>query len=382
MARDYYQVLGIPRDAGEADIKKAYRRLAMECHPDRNNGDKSAEEKFKEVSEAYDVLRDPAKRSHYDRFGEAGLRGGAGAGFGFHPFDLSEALSVFMRDFGGMSGLESLFGGGERSRRGRRRGPDVQVTLKVSLDEVATGSTRTVKLRTLEACPQCEGAGGKGGKKPVPCRACGGSGEVRRATQSIFGQFVSVTACPTCGGDGTVVQDPCEQCRGDGRVRAERTVEIEIPAGVSANNYLTMRGQGAAGPRNGGPGDLIVAIEVEDDPRFERHGDDLVYDLPITFSQAALGADLSVPSPSGAATVRVPPGIQSGTILTVRGKGLPSLAHGGRGNLHVRIQVWTPQRMNAEQKDLFDRLAEIESQPQGDSVGRRFWNRLRDALGA
>jgi len=382
MARDYYEVLGISRDADEADVKKAYRRLAMECHPDRHNGDKSAEEKFKEVSEAYDVLRDPAKRSQYDRFGEAGLRGGSGGGFGFHPFDLSEALNVFMRDFGGMSGLESLFGGGQPSRRSRRRGPDVQVTLKVTLDEVATGTTRKVKLRTLEACPKCEGAGGKGGKKPVPCRSCGGSGEVRRATQSIFGQFVSVSACPTCGGEGTVVQEPCEQCRGDGRVRAERTVEIEIPAGVSGSNYLTLRGRGAAGPRNGGPGDLIVGIEVDEDPRFERHGDDLVFDLPITFGQAALGADVSVPSPSGTATVRVPPGIQSGTILTVRGKGLPSLAHGGRGNLHVRIQVWTPQRLNAEQKELFDRLVEIESKPQGDSVGRRFWNRIRDALGA
>jgi len=382
MARDYYEVLGVSQDASEADVKKAYRRLAMEYHPDRNNGDRSAEEKFKEITEAYDVLRDPAKRTQYDRVGAAGLRGAAGAGFGFHPFDLSEALNVFMRDFGGMSGLESLFGGGERSRRRRRRGPDVQVTLKVSLDEVVTGTTRTVKLRTLDRCPKCEGAGGKGGRQPIPCRTCGGAGEVRRATQSFFGQFVSVSACPTCGGEGTVIQEPCEQCHGDGRVRAERTVEIEIPAGVSANNYLTLRGQGAAGPRNGGPGDLIVAIEVGEDPRFERHGDDLVYDLPITFSQAALGADLSVPTPSGAATVRVPPGVQSGTVLTVRGKGLPSLAHGGRGHLHVRIQVWTPQRLNAEQKELFDRLAEVESKPHGDSVGRRFWDRIRDALGA
>jgi len=382
MTRDYYDVLGISRDAGEADIKKAYRRLAMEYHPDRNNGDKVAEEKFKEVTEAYDVLRDPAKRAQYDRFGVAGLRGAAGEGFGFHPFDLSEALSVFMRDFGDMSGLESLFGGGERARRVRRKGPDVQVTLKVTLDEVATGATRTVKLRTLDRCPKCEGHGGKGGQKPVPCQTCGGSGEVRRATQSFFGQFVSVTACPACGGEGTVIRTPCDHCHGDGRVRSERIVEIEIPAGVSSNNYLTLRGQGAAGPRNGGPGDLIVAIEVEEDPRFERHGDDLLYDLPITFSQAALGADVSVPSPSGAATIRVPPGVQSGTILTVKGKGLPSLAQGGRGHLHVRIQVWTPQRLNAEQKELFDRLAEIESKPQGDSVGRRFWNRIRDALGA
>src|SRR3989304_5448099 len=216
MARDYYEVLGVSQDASEADVKEASRRLAMEYHPDRNNGDRSAEEKFKEIPEAYDVLRDPAKRTQYDRYGAAGLRGAAGAGFGFHPFDLSEALNVFMRDFGGMSGLESLFGGG----------------------------------------------GGRGGRQPIPCRTCGGAGEVRRATQSFFGQFVSVSACPTCGGEGTVIQEPCEQCHGDGRVRAERTVEIEIPAGVSASNYPPRRGPRAAGPRNGGPGDLIVAIGV------------------------------------------------------------------------------------------------------------------------
>ncbi len=382
MAHDYYQVLDLPRDANEADIKKAYRRLAMECHPDRNNGDKAAEERFKEITEAYDVLRDPEKRAVYDRYGAAGLSGAGRAGAGFHPFDLSEALSVFMRDFGAMGGLESLFGEPGRRSGARRRGPDVQVTLSVTLDEVATGTNRKVKLKTLDRCPKCGGTGGKGGQKPAPCRTCGGSGEVRRATQSFFGQFISVTACPTCGGEGSVVKDPCDQCRGDGRIRAERVVEIEIPAGVSSNNYLTLRGQGAAGARNGTAGDLIVAIEVEEDPRFERHGDDLLYDLPITFSQAALGADLSVPSPSGNVTVRVPPGVQSGTVLTVRGKGLPSLAHGGRGQLHIRVQVWTPQRLSAEQKELFDRLAQVESQPQGDTVGRRFWRRIRDALGA
>jgi molecular chaperone DnaJ len=382
MARDYYDVLGVQRGADEAEIKKAYRRLAMEYHPDRNNGDKAAEERFKEVSEAYDVLRDPEKRAAYDRFGSAGVRGAPGGGFGFHHFDLSEALSMFMRDFGGMGGLEALFGGPSRTSGARRRGPDVQVTLRVTLDEVATGTSRQVKLKTLDGCPKCGGNGGKGGQKPVTCRTCGGAGEVRRATQSFLGQFISVTACPTCGGEGTMVKEPCEQCHGDGRLRTERVVDIEIPAGVSANNYLTLRGQGAAGPRNGTAGDLIVAIEVEDDPRFERHGDDLLYDLPITFSQAALGADLSVPSPSGNVTLRIPPGVQSGTILTVRGRGLPSLAHGGKGQLHVRIQVWTPHRLTAEQKELFDRLAEIEAQPQGDTVGRRFWRRLRDALGA
>jgi molecular chaperone DnaJ len=379
MAHDFYDVLGISRDASEAEIKKAYRRLAMEYHPDRNDGDKAAEERFKEVSEAYDVLRDPQKRAQYDRYGSAGLGAGRG-GFGFHPFDLSEALNMFMRDFGGFAGFDNIFGA-ERGRR--RRGPDVQVTLKVTLDEVAAGATRKVKLRTLDRCPKCEGSGAKPGHKLQRCATCGGTGEVRRAAQSFFGQFVSVSACPACGGEGAVIKDPCDHCRGEGRVRVERTVEIEIPAGVSSNNYLTMRGQGAAGPRNATPGDLIIAIDVADDPRFERRGDDLLYDLPISFSQAALGAEVSVPSPTGPVTVRVPPGVQSGSILTVRGRGLPSLAHGGKGHLHVRVQVWTPQRLTAEQVEAFHRLAAMEGEPpQGESLGRRFWNRVKDALGA
>lgn len=386
MAVDYYRVLGVARDAGDAEIKKAYRRLAMEYHPDRNNGDRAAEERFKEATEAYEVLRDPEKRAQYDRYGTAGLRAGGpgGGGFGgFHPFDLSEALNVFWRDFGGMASFESLFGGGEPSRRGRRRGPDAQVTLQITLDEVAKGTTRKVKLRTLDRCPKCGGAGGRDGKKAVSCPTCAGAGEVRRASQSFLGQFISVAACPTCGGEGSVVKDPCDQCRGEGRVRAERVVDIEIPAGVSSNNYLTLRGQGAVGPRNGVPGDLIVGMEVEEDPRFERHGDDLLYDLPVSFSQAALGGEVTVPSPSGPVTLRVPSGVQSGSILTVRGRGLPSLAHGGHGDLHVRVQVWTPQRLSPEQAKLFEELAQGEGEaPQGESVGRRFWNRFKDALGA
>lgn len=380
-AADYYDVLGVPRDAPEPEIKKAYRRLAMEYHPDRNNGDKTAEEKFKQVTEAYDVLRDAQKRATYDRFGRAGLSGAA-AGAGFHPFDLSEALSVFMRDFGGMGGFDAVFGGGGRSRRTRRRGQDVQVNLRVSLDEVATGTKRKLKLRTLDRCAACGGTGGKAGKRPTTCQTCGGAGEVQQAADSIFGRFVSVTACPTCGGEGTVVAEACPECRGDGRVRADRVVEIDLPAGISSQNYLTMRGQGAVGPRGGPPGDLLVGIEVVDDDRFERHGDDLVYDLPISFSQAALGADLSVPSPSGTVKVRVPSGVQSGNILTVRGRGLPNLGNGRRGDLHVRIQVWTPVRLNAEQEQLFQELAKREGEPPTEGLGRTFWDRMRQAFGS
>jgi molecular chaperone DnaJ len=383
MPRDYYDVLGIPRDGSQADIKKAYRRLAMEYHPDRNDGGKEAEAKFKEATEAYEVLRDPEKRAQYDRYGHAGLKAGAGGFGGFHPFDLSEALSVFMRDFGGMGGLDALFGVRQGSRRDRRRGQDVRITLRLTLAEVAKGAKRTVKLRTLERCSTCRGTGSKGNDNPARCHTCGGSGEVRHATQSLFGNFVSVSQCPTCDGEGTVIRNPCEACRGDGRVRGDKMVEIEIPAGVSPNNYLTLRGKGGTGQRDAAPGDLIVALEVEDDPAFERHGDDLVYDLPVSFSRAALGHEIEVATPLEEVIVKVPPGTQAGSVVTLGGKGLPSLSRGGRGDLHVRIQVWTPTHVTDEQRALFEELAEHEGEPPGDeSLGRRFWNRMKEALGS
>src|SRR6267378_4919061 len=218
MKQDFYVVLGVQRDASEADIKKAYRKLAMECHPDRNNGDKAAEEKFKLVTEAYEVLRDPDKRASYDRFGMAGVRGQGGSpGFTSMHFDLSEALMVFMRDFGlaGASGFDSLFGGGERTRRDRRRGHDIKVGLKLTLAEVASGTTKTVRIKSLESCPECAGTGAKPGSKPVQCGTCGGVGEVRRQANSLFGQFLTVSPCPTCAGEGTVIQHPCDRCGGD-----------------------------------------------------------------------------------------------------------------------------------------------------------------------
>jgi molecular chaperone DnaJ len=381
-ASDFYDVLGVSRDASEGDIKKAYRRLAMEYHPDRNNGDKGAEEKFKEITEAYDVLRDPQKRAQYDRFGRAGVSG-ASAGFDFHHFDLAEALSVFMRDFGGMGGFDAVFGGGQRSRRSHRRGQDVEASVRVSLEEVMTGTRRTVKLRSLEPCGRCKGTGSKAAKPPVTCRTCGGAGQVHRRSESFFGQLVSVAPCHACGGEGTVIADPCPDCRGDGRIRGDRTVEVEIPPGVSSNNYLTVRGAGAAGPRNGPAGDLVVRLEVSEDPSLERRGDDLVFDLPLSFSQAALGADVTVPIPGATVPLRVPPGTQSGTLLTVRGKGLPVLGRTSRGDLHVRIQVWTPERLTGEQAELFRRLSQLEgAPPQGEGLGRRFWNRMMERLGA
>jgi molecular chaperone DnaJ len=379
MARDYYTLLGIGRDAAEADVKRAYRKLAMEFHPDRNDGDKQAEARFKEVTEAYEVLRDPQKRAQYDRFGAAGMRGGGGFA-DVHP-DLAEALSIFMRDFGNMGGFDAIFGGGQRSRRSRRRGQDVRVTMEVTLAEVVTGATRTVKLRTLQPCDACHGTGAREGTGTDVCRTCGGVGEVRQATQSFLGQFVSVTTCPTCNGEGSTIRDLCGECRGDGRTRRERTVDIEIPAGVSSSNYLTLRGQGQAGPRGGPPGDLIVVLEVEEDPRFERHGDDLIYDLPVSFSQAALGHEFEVPTPVSALPLRVPAGTQSSAVFTLRGKGLPAL-NGGVGDLHVRVHVWTPPRLSGEMEELFQKLQGIEGEPPSTNKdGKGFWDRMKEALG-
>jgi molecular chaperone DnaJ len=375
---EFYNLLGVPRDASEADIKKAYRKLAMEYHPDRNSSPE-AEARFKEITEAYEVLRDPQKRAAYDRYGKAGV-GGAAGGFGFHHVDLTEALNIFMRDFGSMGGFESLFGGG-RSQVDSRRGQDIRVSVKLTLQEVATGTKRTVKLKTMLRCDGCGGSGSAGGKAPAGCSTCGGSGEVRRATRSVFGQFVSVSPCPTCGGEGFVITDPCDVCRGDGRVRGERTVPVDIPAGVSSNNYITLRGQGAAGPRNGPNGDLLITIEVKNDERFERHGDDLALDLPLSFGQAALGITVAVPTPHGGEErLTVPAGVQSGTVLRMKGKGLPRLGQNGTGDLNVRVHVWTPQNLTTEQRRLLEELSKIEGAPPKE--GSSFWSRLKEALRA
>ncbi len=382
--RDFYAVLGVERDASEAEIKKAYRKLAMEYHPDRNKSDE-AEGRFKEITEAYAVLRDADQRAAYDRYGEAALRGGSAGspfGAGFAHVDLSEALNIFMRDFGGLGGFDAFFGGGERTRRDRRRGPDLKVSLKLTLSEVASGTTKAVKLRTLDTCGACQGSGAKPGTKPVICETCGGTGEVRRAAHSMFGQFVSVSPCPTCAGDGRVIREPCSTCHGEGRVKAEKTVQLDVPAGVADHHYLTVRGQGVPGPRNGPPGDLIAMLEIAEDPRFERQGDHLIYDLPVSFSQAALGGDVDIPTPYGSAPLKVQPGTQTGTIYRLRGKGLPRIGDSGRGDLHVRVQVWTPMHLTDAQEHVFQELQKVEGEPPADSLGRGFWNKIREAFGA
>jgi len=379
---DYYAILEVSRDADDTTIKKAYRKLAMQHHPDRNGGDKGAEARFKEITEAYDVLRDPDKRAVYDRYGEAGLkRGGGGGPSGFHHFDLSEALNIFMRDFGGFAGFEEVFGGVRGGRPAERRGNDLHAAVSLTVDDVARGTKKSLKYKVLVACEACGGTGARKGTRPMTCNTCGGAGQVRQAQRSVFGQFVAVTPCPTCNGEGKLVREACEICRGDGRTRTDRTVSVDVPPGVSSENYITLRGQGHAAPRGGSPGDLVVTLEVADDPRFQRHGDDLVHDAQLSFSQVALGTDLAVPTPWGDETLKVPPGTQAGTVLRLRGKGLPALGSGKKGDLHVRLGVWTPERLDAAQEKLFRELAEIEGDPPA-SRGRSFWDRMREALGA
>ena len=381
MKRDYYDVLGVSRGAGEEAIKKAYRQLALKYHPDRNPDDPESEERFKEATEAYEVLRDDGLRTVYDRYGHDGLKAsarGGGAGFGgFHSFD--EALSVFMREFGGGFGFEEFFGGG-RQRNIRRRGSDVKIRIKLTLADVMNGLQRTVRMPVLDACPDCKGSGARDGGQASTCRHCGGRGEVQQVQRSLFGQFVRLSPCPVCGGEGEVIEDRCPRCSGEGRVRLEKSVEFEIPPGVATDDYLTVRESGNVGPRGGPPGDLIAVVEVEPDPRFTRRAADLVFDLPVTFSQAAMGATLKVPTVTDEVKVKVPAGVQTGHITRLRGKGLPHLRRGGNGDLIVRVAVLTPKSLTAEQRDLFKKLAEIEPPARPSEDGDGFWQSLRDAF--
>lgn len=375
---DFYQTLGVQRGASDDDIKKAYRKLAMACHPDRNNGSKESEEKFKAITEAYDVLRDPNKRAVYDRYGEAGLRGGAG---GFHHVDLSEALNIFMRDLGGLGGFSDLFGGGGGGRGGGpRTGADIKIQMPLTLAEVATGIEKTVTVKLLEPCDRCDGRGAEPGSSPITCSTCAGSGEVRRAQRSFFGQVVSVAPCPACAGEGTVIASPCKKCRGEGRTRGEKQVAVRIPAGVATGQYMTMRAVGNVGPRGGPRGDILVVFEVEEDPRFERDGEDLYCEVTVTYPQLALGANVEVPMVSGTVTLQIPAGTQSGQVFNLRGRGLPRINSSSTGDLHVRLQMWTPDSFTDEEATLIRRLGEIQSVPEHRSKG--LWSKLKESLGA
>lgn len=380
--RDYYEVLGVPRGASEDEIKKAYRKVAMQHHPDRNPGDKDAEARFKEATEAYEVLRDPARRARYDQFGHAatgGAAGGPGMGPEFSGFDLADALRAFMRDFGGgEGGFEDLFGGGTgRGARGPGRGDDLQVRLPLTLEEIAEGVEKKIRVKHLKKCEACHGRGGKGEKT---CTQCQGRGQVRRVQQTMFGQFVNVSACPRCHGEGSTVSETCRSCGGDGRVSETETVSVKVPPGVANGNYIPLRGLGDAGLRGGPAGDLVVLIEEKEHDVYERHDDDLLLDLPVGFPTLALGGKVEAPLLGGGAhAIDVGAGTASGHVVRVRGKGLPGL-RGGRGDLLVRLRVWVPAKLSGAEKKLLEELRRGEGL-KPPRAARSLFERVRDAFG-
>ncbi|MCI0330895.1 MAG: molecular chaperone DnaJ [candidate division Zixibacteria bacterium] len=382
--RDYYEVLGVERGASEEDIKKAYKKLAFQHHPDKNPGDKHAEEKFKELAEAYEVLRDPEKRSRYDQFGHAGARaGGQYADFNFGGFDLSDALRTFMRDFGGLGGFEEIFGEPARGRRRGRavgeRGRDLKVEIQLTLEEIAKGVEKTIKLKRMVPCEVCNGSGAERGSGRITCPQCKGAGEIRQVRQSIFGQMMTVTTCPRCKGEGQIIEKPCSNCGGEGRVRGTSTITVKVPPGVATGNYIPLRGQGDAGVRGGPSGDVYVFIEEEEHPIFKRQGNDVLVQLPISIAQAALGDETEVPTLDGKAMLKIPAGTQSGRTFRMRGRGVPALNGYGRGDELVQVLVWVPTSLSAEEKRLLKQLSEMPGfKPPKD---KSFMERLKETLG-
>jgi molecular chaperone DnaJ len=381
--RDYYEVLGVGKEAGVDEIKKSYRKLAMKYHPDRNPNDKSAEEKFKEATEAYEILRDPDKRARYDQYGHAGVGGAAsGAYGGFGDFDLSDALRAFAEAFGGFGPFgESFWTASAREPGGRtqRRGADLQVRLRLGLEEIATGAEKRIKYKKYRKCSTCNGAGAKSDGGVVACPRCQGRGQIRQVHGSFFGQMVSVATCPQCKGEGQIVKDPCSDCGGEGRIKAQETIAVRVPAGVKAGNYIPIRGEGDVGPRGGPPGDLLVLIEEKPHDHFQRRGDDILYELKLSFPQAALGDRVEVPTLDGRAALSIPSGIQSGTVLRLAKKGIKSLG-GGIGDLLVKVTVETPRKLSPQERKLLEELRDLLGGA-GRERGSGIIDKMKDALG-
>lgn len=373
--RDYYEILNVSRNASDGEIKKAYRKLAIQYHPDKNTGDPEAEEKFKEAAEAYEVLSDPDKRARYDQFGHDGLQGSGFSGFN----NMDDIFSSFGDIFG------DFFGGGfgrGRSRGPRReRGADLQIKLKLTLEEIATGVTKKIKIRRMSSCDMCHGSGGEHGSQPKTCTVCNGQGEVRQVQNSFFGQVVNVTLCPNCQGRGEVVSKPCRSCDGNGLEKKDHVLEVNVPTGVASGNYFQIRGEGNVGPNNGPAGDVIVVIEEKEHELFHREGDDIIFHQGISFSQAALGTTLEIPTLHGSVNVDIPSGIQSGKILRLRGNGMPRLNSNSNGDQLIEIQVITPSKLNSKQKEVFETLADLEGTSTHQTAkGKSFFKKFKDAL--
>ena len=388
--RDYYEILGVGKSATVDEIKSSYRKLAMKYHPDRNQGDKEAEEKFKEASEAYEVLSDQTKRSRYDQFGHQGLRGGQD----FHQYsNINDIFSQFGDIFGGGGGasiFEEFFGGGgRRSGGGRSRsagqpGSDLKIRLPLTLEEIATGAEKTLKIKRQRKCDTCNGSGSKQGSGSVVCTVCQGQGEVRQVSRSMFGQFVNISACSNCGGTGQTIKDPCVTCSGEGRVAGETTVKVSVPAGVEDGNIIPLRGQGNAGRRGGPAGDIMVVIQEIEHAHFHRNEDDVHYELTISFPDAALGGEVSVPTLTGTAALAIQPGTQPGTVLRMKDKGIPHLNSHSRGDQLVHVNVYVPTKLSSREKELLKEMAEGENvSPKKTKKGAKdtsFFGKVKDAF--
>jgi molecular chaperone DnaJ len=375
--RDYYEVLGLSREASETEIKKAYRRLARDHHPDANPGDTGAEERFKELTEAYEVLSNPQARRAYDTYGHQVPRSGAGtAGTGGDPFGgFQDIFEAFFGDQFGESPFGSFFGSGTRAPA---RGNDAEVEVQITLREAAFEVEREVKVQVVKGCSACDGVGGT---KTSQCGTCGGAGVVRTVRQSLLGQMVSTQGCPNCGGRGRIIEVVCENCRGSGRISEVETRRIRIPAGIEDGMGIKVSGAGHAGERGAPSGDLYVRVKVEEDPELMRDGDDLIHRMRVNFVEAALGTEAEVPTLEGTTVVRVDPGTQPGTTLTLRGEGMPRLRRRGRGDIKVVVDVMVPTRLNAEQRELLQRFeATSGEETYGNGGGESFFDRLRSVF--
>ena len=385
--RDFYEILGVSKSASADEIKKAYRKVAMQFHPDRNPGDKEAEEKFKEAAEAYEILSDTDKKSKYDRFGHAafgpGTNGGSGFSSGMNTEDIfSQFGDIFGDDvFGSFFGGGSRRGGGGASRARGQRGSNLRIKMKLTFEEIAKGVIKNVKVKKHVLCTTCGGNGAKDKNSLQTCSTCNGSGQVRRVTNTFLGQMQTVSTCPTCNGEGTTVTAKCGACKGEGRVYGEETISIEIPAGVQEGMQLSMNGKGNAGERGGAPGDLIIQIEEEPHAELHRDGLNVAYDLHISFPDAAFGTHVEVPTIDGRAKIKIPPGTQSGKIFRLKGKGFPEVQGYAKGDQLIQVSVWTPQNLSAEEKEALEKMNHSENfKPNPNKGDKSFFDRVREAF--
>lgn len=376
--KDYYELLGVDKNASADDLKKAYRKLAIKYHPDKNPGDKEAEDKFKEIAEAYSVLSDPDKKARYDRFGhEGGGAGGFGGGAG--GFNMEDIFSQFGDIFGDSSPFGSFFGGSGGGRRAVRKGSDLRIKLKLNLEEIANGVEKKIKVKRYVSCKSCSGNGSKHGTSLQTCGTCSGSGQIKRVQQTMLGQMVTTNTCHTCNGEGKVVLDRCEACYGEGRVLEEDLLTIKIPGGVAEGMQLSMTGKGNVPARGGVAGDLLIQIEEEEHPSLKRDGNNVVFDLPINFADVALGTDVEIPSIGGKVKINIKSGTQAGDVLRLKGKGIKDINGYETGDQLVYINVYTPKNLSSEEREILEKLrTSTNFVPKVGAEGKGFFNKMRD----